>query len=310
MTTTLVTGGTGFIGSHVAAELRERGREVLLLDHMHRHPTPGMEVLYGDIRDPIDVMEAMAHADSWIHLAGVLGTAETVQDPRPAAVTNILGGLNVLEAAAHYNVPGVNIAVGNYWMNNPYSITKNTVERFCDMYRRERGVPVTVVRALNAYGPGQVPAAPYGPSKVRKITPAFVCRALTDTPIEIYGDGSQVMDMIHVDDVAIILVNALEVTERKGPIETVIEAGTGRETTVLDIAQLVAAEVAAQTDMDPEITFLPMRAGEPERSVVLGNPGTLAAVGVDPKALYTLEDGLSETVAWYRENWLPAYLAS
>lgn len=310
MTTTLVTGGTGFIGSHVANYLHEEGHDVLILDHMHRHPTPGMEVLYGDIRDPIDVMEAMAHADSWIHLAGVLGTAETVQDPRPAAVTNILGGLNVLEAAARYQVPGVNIAVGNYWMNNPYSITKNTVERFCDMYRRERDVPVTVVRALNAYGPGQVPAAPYGPSKVRKITPSFVCRALWGEPIEVYGDGSQVMDMIHVDDVAMILYEALRTTEEVGGLETVIEAGTGRETTVLDIAQLVAAEVSAQTEMDPEISFLPMRAGEPEQSVVLGNPGTLAAIGVDPKRLTLLEDGMEETVTWYRESWLPHFLAS
>lgn len=309
MTTTLVTGGTGFIGSYVASELFTRGRDVLLLDHLHRHPTPGMEVLYGDIRDPVDVSEAMAHADSWIHLAGVLGTAETVQDPRPAAITNIMGGLNVLEAAAHYTLPGVNIAVGNHWMNNPYSITKSTVERFCDMYRRERGVPVTVVRALNAYGPGQAPAAPYGPSKVRKITPSFVCRALTDTPIEIYGDGSQVMDMIHVADVARVLVDTLEVTEASGGLDTVIEAGTGRDTTVLDIARLVAAEVGAQTSMDPEIEFLPMRAGEPESSVVLGNPATMAAVGVDLKSLVVLEDGIASTVEWYRKNWLPAYLS-
>lgn len=309
MTTTLVTGGTGFIGSYVVEALLERGRQVLVLDHMHRHPTPGVSTIYGDIRDPIDVSEAMAHADSWIHLAGVLGTAETVQDPRPAAVTNILGGLNMLEAAAHYKTPGVNIAVGNHWMDNPYSITKSTVERFCNLYRDERGVEVSVVRALNAYGPRQVPAAPYGPSKVRKITPSFVCRALAGDPIEVYGDGSQVMDMIHVADVADILVEALQVTETVGCVRGVLEAGTGRSTTVLDIAQAVANEVGTQTGADPEIRFLPMRAGEPERSVVLGNPGTLAAIDVDPKRLMTLEDGLESTVLWYRQTWLPGYRA-
>jgi UDP-glucose 4-epimerase len=108
----------------------------------------------GDIRDATSVTEAVSHADGVIHLAGVLGTQETIDNPRPAAETNILGGLNVLEAIAQYGVPAVNIAVGNHWMNNTYSITKSTVARFADMYNRYRGTRVSVVRALNAYGPG------------------------------------------------------------------------------------------------------------------------------------------------------------
>jgi UDP-glucose 4-epimerase len=300
MHTTLVTGAVGFIGSHVVDTLQARGRQVIAFD---RRTCPGTETILGDIRDPAAVTDAMSHADSWIHLAGILGTQETIANPVPAAETNILGGLNVLQAAAQYGLPGVNIAVGNHWESNTYSISKSTTERFCSMYRAYRGLPVTTVRALNAYGPRQTVAAPFGPSKVRKIMPSFICRALTGAPIEVYGDGNQVMDMVHVRDVASILVDALVRTEAHGGIDTVLEAGTGRRTTVLDIARTVGRVVG-----DPDIKHLPMRPGETPGAVVLADPATMKVLGPRP-ALITLEQGIAETVAWYRDNWLPGWAA-
>lgn len=294
----LVTGGSGFIGSHVVSRLTAAGHSVLLFD---RHATAaartGVDVFLGDVRDATAVTEAMAHADSFIHLAGVLGTQETITNPRPAAETNVLGGLNVLEAAAQYRLPGVNIAVGNHWMDNTYSITKSAVERFTRMFNAERGTAVTTVRALNAYGPGQSPSAPYGTSKVRKIMPAFICRALSGEPIEVYGDGAQIIDMIHVRDLAAILVAALEWTVTHGAAETVIEAGTGRPTTVNDIARAVLAEVGDAAGL----RYLPMRPGEPPSSVVLGDPATLAHVGYSAP-LTTLEAGVTDTVAYLRST--------
>lgn len=297
MTTTLVTGAVGFIGSYVVEALQARGRDVIAFD---RRTCPGVETILGDIRDAAAVTDAMAHADSWIHLAGVLGTQETISNPVPAAETNILGGLNILQAAAQYELPGVNIAVGNWWENNTYSISKSTIERFAAMYRLYRQLPVTTVRALNAYGPRQSIATPFGPSKVRKIMPSFVCRALTGAPIEVYGDGSQIMDMIHVRDVADTLVRALEHTELYGGIDTVLQAGTGRRTTVLDIAQTVIKQ-AGQGD----IIHLPMRPGETPGAVVLADPRTLDMLSPQPPT--TLEEGIAETVAWYRDHWLPGW---
>jgi UDP-glucose 4-epimerase len=296
--TVLVTGGNGFIGRYTTEELVKRGYAVSALDTRYRDGGPGVTTVLGDIRDAVSVTEAVAHADGVIHLAGVLGTQETVRNPRPAAETNILGGLNVLEACAQYDVPLVNIAVGNYWMNNTYSITKNTIERFVDMHVRFRGSRMTVVRALNAYGPRQSVSAPYGPSKVRKIMPSFICRALSHEPIEIYGDGEQIMDMIYVADVARILVDALEETGRYGALGT-LEAGTGRETTVNQIAAMVADEVARQANIACEIKHIDMRPGEDANSVVLGDPETLGAIGLGAKDLKTLEDGLVETVRYF-----------
>lgn len=301
METVLVTGGNGFIGTYVVDELVKRGYHVSVLDTRWR-PTPeGVDLVLGDIRDATSVTEAVAHADGVIHLAGVLGTQETISNPRPAAETNILGGLNVLEAAVQYNLPMVNIAVGNFWMNNTYSITKNTVERFAEMLVRYRGAKVTTVRALNAYGPRQVAAAPFGPSKVRKVMPSFICRALSGEDIEVYGDGEQIMDMIFVGDVANVLVTALEHTAEHGPVRSVLEAGTGRETTVNDIANTVLAEVTSKFEFYPKLVHLPMRPGEDERSVVLGNPATLEAIGIDSARFTTLEEGVRKTVLYFAQ---------
>ena len=295
----LVTGGSGFIGRHVCTELLERGHTPVIFDRHIRARREGCEQILGNTRDAESVTEAVAHVDGVIHLAGVLGTAETIDNPRPAAETNVLGGLNVFEAVAQYGLPAVNIAVGNHWFNNTYSITKNAAERFALMFNAERGTQIAVVRALNAYGPHQVPCAPYGASKVRKIMPSFICRALTGSPIEVYGDGQQIMDMVHVRDVARTLVNALVVPH--GIYDRVMDCGTGRRTTVNKIAGLVAAETGA------EVTHLPMRAGEKPGETVVADVTSLP-LQVAGYTFTGLEDGIVETVDWYRDYWLPSWL--
>lgn len=302
----LVTGGTGFIGSYVVDELAARGHEPVILD---RHilsnaifpPVKLRGHYFGDIKDATLVTDAVAHVDGVIHLAGVLGTQETIANPLPAAETNVLGGLNVIQACAQYDVPLVNIAVGNYWENNTYSISKNTVERFVEMTRKYIGAPMASVRAFNAYGPGQVPAEPYGPSRVRKIMPSFICRALTGLPIEVYGDGDQIMDMIYVQDVARALVTTLEYVASGNIPEVTVEAGTGRATTVNDIAEIVRHKVAIALGKDMvDIDHLLMRPGESERSIVQADATTLNQIGMSAHSLTRLETGVEDTIAYFQ----------
>lgn len=289
----LVTGGSGFIGTHTIRRLLAEGHDPVVFDRQGRKSD--LEVIIGDTRDASAVTEAVAHVEGVIHLAGVLGTQETIVNPRPAVETNVLGSLNVFQAVAQYELPAVYIAVGNHWMENTYSISKTCAERFAQMFNIERAASIAIVRALNAYGPGQSVAVPFGCSKVRKIIPAFVCRALSGTPIEVYGDGEQVMDMVYVEDVADVLVRALEHGPRYG--NTVYEAGTGRDTTVNEIARKVIATVG-----EGAIEHLPLRPGEPPASVVLGRPHTLYPLFGKMHSLVKLEDGLARTVEWFREN--------
>lgn len=316
----LVTGGAGFIGSYVVDRLLAQGTEVLVLDHSTpgtlrtNEAREGVEIFHGDVRDDVAVTEAAAHVDGVIHLAAVLGTQETIKNPRPAAYTNILGSLNVLEAANQYDLPVVYAGVGNYWMREhgagTYTITKTAIEDFIRMYNHFRDGRISVVRPVNAYGPRQSVAAPFGTSKVRKIMPSFICRALTQTPIEVYGNGLSVSDCVHVADVAEVFVRALNVTEG-GQLGN-YEVGPEESLTVKEIAELVSVTAALKTgSATVPIEHLPMRPGEVPNSVTKAKAGSLAPLGLDPsKDFISLQQGVYDTVSWFHENWLPSYQAA
>jgi UDP-glucose 4-epimerase len=317
-----ITGGAGFIGGYVAQVALERGHQVVVFDRQGRignvaelagviaRVGGSIESFLGDIQDSTAVTELAAHVDGIIHLAACLGTQETIQNPRPAAETNIVGGLNFLEACTQYGIPGVYIGVGNHWMDNTYSISKTTVERFVRMFNAERGGRFNIVRLVNAYGPGQSIAPPFGPAKVRKITPSFICRALTGNPIEVYGDGSQVSDMVYVRDGAEALVRGLEAAAEGITFDRPVEVGSVRPVRVIDVAQAVSEIVYRKTGkIGPPIVGLPMRPGETPGTPVTADTSTLEFVGMDPADLVQLGPGLEATIDWYAAHWLPGYLA-
>lgn len=294
-----VTGGNGFIGTYVCEELVARGHEPLVLDQRGRVGDVSWEVMIGDIRDATAMVELAAHCDGIIHLAAVLGTQETIRNPRPAAETNLMGGLNFLEAVAQYDLPGVNIAVGNHWMNNSYSISKTAVERFVHMFNANRGTRVNNVRVVNAYGPRQAAAEPFGSGKVRKITPAVICRALTGWPVELYGGGHQISDMVWVGDVARALVSALDAAQQGTVLKEVVEVGPTESRSIRSVAELIIELCVARGYPRVPIVDLPMRPGEDPGAVVSADPETLRAVGIDPASLVGLEEGMARTVDWF-----------
>lgn len=284
----LVTGGTGFIGSYVVDNLIEKGYTPVIFDHKNTGHRKDVEVFLGDTRDFTAVSEAVAVCDGVIHLAGVLGTQETINEPRPAVETNIFGGLNVFQSCRNYGKKCVYIAVGNHTENNSYSISKTTAERFALMFNREHGTKIAVVRGLNAYGPRQKD------QPVRKIMPNFVIPSINNEEITIYGDGEQGMDMIYVADLAEILVRAL--TEDHGVYDRVFEAGTGFAPTVNYIAKKVMKIAGGGY-----VKHVPMRPGETPRSVVVGAPETLRPLfGGEVPIFTSLEDGIRNTIDYYR----------
>ena len=293
----LVTGGAGFIGSYVVEKCIERGHEPIIFDHYNRQEEYPCPVILGDVRDEVAVTEAMAHVDAWIHLAAVLGTQETIDNPRPAAQSNLMGGLNMLAAAKQYNLPGTYIGVGNHWMNNPYSITKTMIERFVSMYNKEHGTRVNIVSAMNAYGPRQRPVPPWGDSKVRKITPSFICRALTGEDIEVYGNGKQISDMCWVGDVAHALVVATEKAAQDIVFPEAVEVGPAHSKQVGEIAHLIVH----LTGSDSQVVNLPMRPGEIPGATVSADINTLKYVDMTEASLMPVAKGMEITIDYYRE---------
>lgn len=321
MTKVLVTGGAGFIGSHVIDWLIESGFKVLAFDHSapgflrNLHPDDALEFFHGDVLDDVAVTEAAAHVDGIVHLAAVLGTQETIQNPRPSAQTNILGAMNVFEAAVQYDLPVVYAGVGNHWMREhgagSYTISKTVVEDYARMYNQFRGAKITVVRPVNAYGPRQSIAAPFGSSKVRKIIPSFACHALAGLDIEVYGDGTQISDCVHVFDVARVFVEALRWTAINGPGPHAFEVGPVQSTSVNDVARMIAKEAAILTGQSypVDIHHVPMRPGEVPNAVVSADTMTLEPLDIDPADFISLENGLTQVVRWYAKTWLPGWQA-
>lgn len=292
----LVTGGLGFIGGHVMEELAARGYYPIAFDRIMKTdktmlPNCEYEVFMGDIRDRNAVSTAVSMVDGAINLAGLLGTAEAVDNPFPAAEANILGGLNFLQACREHNKRGVQIAVGNHFMNNTYSITKTTTERFALMFNEEHGTKIAVVRGLNAYGERQKH------KPIRKITPNFVTKALRGEKITIFGSGESVMDMIYVKDLAIILADALLSENVK--FDKVYSAGPGVKSTVNDIADVINN----LTGNEAGVEHTEMRAGETDNSVVLGEPETLKDIYPKGFEFETLEEGMKHTVDWFKKHY-------
>lgn len=289
----LITGSSGFIGSHVVEEALKRSLTPVCFDRHVGHAYPkGCEIILGDVRDAEAVNAAIQGVDYAINLAGILGTQETIDNPIPSVETNIIGALNFLNACRptkFHQVKATQIGVGNYWMNNSYSISKSAVERYCLMYNKEHGTKVAVVRGLNAYGERQKH------KPVKKVVPNFIVRALNNADIEIYGDGRQIMDMIYVKDLAKILIDAC--VKNHGVYDQVFEAGTGRRTSV----NWVAKQIIKASGKKSKIVYLPMRPGETKGAVVLANPETLRPLG--DYEFVRFERAIKWVVEWYRGNY-------
>ena len=287
----LVTGGSGFIGSHVVENLLTRESGVVVFERRRKgNNREGVDMFLGDVRDTEAVIDAVGSCDGVIHLAGMLGTQETIKRAMDATEVNILGSLNVLYACRLHDIRVVLVSAGNHWMNNAYAITKSATERFGIMYRKEFGMQVAIVRGFNIYGPRQR-AEP-----VRKVVPNFVLHALKGEDLIVYGTGNQIMDMIYVEDVAEIIVRAL--LGNHGASDTVIEAGMGRDTTINELAALVVRLSRSES----RIRHVDMRPGEDPESVVKADVDTLRTLGFSPESLTSLEEGLRKTVEWYRDQ--------
>ena len=299
----LITGGCGFLGSHLVDQMVAEGCSVLVFDRVYKKElwdeygwsqNPMVSFMLGDIKDRDSVFEAVHQSDMWVNLAGLLGTAEMINNPIPAVEVNVLGALNVFDAARLYKKRGVQIDVGNYWMNNPYSITKSIASRFASMYNKEHDTDIRIVRGMNVFGERQK----HRP--IRKLFPNLVIPALLNKPITLYGTGDQIMDLIYVKDIADILSRALLLDDV--PNDVSYEAGIGDNQTINQTAKLVLE----LTGSSSELVHKPMRSGEDKMSVVQitdqGWEDLKTHLGFMKQDLTPFSQAVQNSIQWYRDN--------
>jgi UDP-glucose 4-epimerase len=296
----IVTGGAGFIGSHVADALVVRGDEVHVLDDLSkgkRENVPaGAELHVADIRDPDAVFDAV-RPETVFHLAAQADVRVSVERPAFDADVNVVGTVRILEASRRHGAHVVFASSGGAIYGEcdgpapetaprrplaPYGTSKLCGEEYLETYNRLYETRHVSLRFGNVYGPRQEPHGEAG-------VVAIFMGLLRDggTP-RIFGDGSQTRDYVYASDVAAALVRAIE---HDGGVFNV---GTGIETSVLELY----SAIQAATGVEREPTFEPLRQGELQRSVL---DVSLAARELGWRPATSLAEGLASTWEWVRE---------
>jgi nucleoside-diphosphate-sugar epimerase len=274
----LVTGGAGFIGSHVVEELLRIGAKVRVLDNFStgkaanlQHLARSVEVVRRDIRYPDEVCEAMVGAEAVFHLAAVVSVPNSIADPVETVDVNVLGTTNVFTAALRTRVkrvvyassaavygdcteiPAVEGVEGR--VLSPYGLSKKMNEETAELFARSYGMSLVGLRYFNVVGQRQDPNGAYA-----AVVPKFCALAKEGKSLPIFGDGLQSRDFVSVRDVARANVLAAEATVEGSHV---VNVGVGRGATVLELAKTILDLSGSAAGVE----FKPARAGDIRESI-------------------------------------------
>jgi dTDP-glucose 4,6-dehydratase len=309
----LVTGGAGFIGSHlVDALLADPDRRVTVLDRLsvggsranleeHEHD-PRLRFVLGDVNDADLVRDVVADVDAVIHAAAESHVDRSIDEVRGFLEANLMGTQTMLDAVRAAGVRLLMISTDEVYgagdpagglftedaplaPRSPYALSKAAADLLCGVYRQTYGVDVTVVRGTNAYGPRQI----------ERVIPTFTICALEGLPVPVYAAGEQRREFLHVRDWVRAVLTVLD----DGTGDEVYNIGGGTELSNLALAERIVALVGVSDDL---IAFVPDRPGHDFRYGI--TDARVRALGWTPEVGF--EEGLADTVAWYRDNreWL------
>lgn len=313
-----VIGGAGFIGGYVVGELvqchKHGGHQVVVFDlqgEMDPEVLTGMElcppedvtIVKGDVRDAAAVAELIKSVDGVIHLATASDAEAAIDDPRLAFETDIQGSLNVFKAASEHQVPVVYVSE----LDDRRTFGKAMAEDLAHQFNTEQGGQIAIVRPALVYGRWQPVTGPDGLSETPEVVPSAIYRALTDTPIDLPGGGTQECDWVHVEDVASVIVTALiSVIEMGSPPSRPVEIGRIDSRSVHDMAYIVARAAVSEggKERKVDINYLPAQAGK-NADTAKADTETLWQIGMDASDLMPLEEGIPLTVEHYAWDWLP-----
>lgn len=306
MTRILVTGGAGFIGSHLARYYQTSGAEVIVLDdfstgHRSNLEQTDVRLVEGSILDRDLLRHACTGVDYVFHLAALISVVESMLDPQRCVEVNAIGTLNVLAAARDAGVRKVVFSssaavygedrLGDRHENeltrpmSPYGVTKLDGELYLEMARRAYGLETVSLRYFNVFGPRQDPRSEYSP-----VVASFIECALRGDDVVIYGDGRQTRDFVYVDDV--VAANVL--VAEKPDLVGVYNVGQGHGTTILDLAVTIIRLIGSTS----RICHKAPRPGDITHSVA--NMTRLREAGYCNTT--ALESGLRSTIESFRRS--------
>lgn len=299
----LVTGGAGFIGSHIVEHYQQVASEIRVLDNLrtgYRHNLDGLDCTFieGSVTDRDVVRHAVEGVDLVFHMAALVSVPESMERPSECVDINVHGLLNVLEEASAAGARKLVFAssAAVYGDNpevpkretmipepkSPYAITKLDGEYYLDLFRREGRLETAAIRFFNVFGPRQDPKGAYAAA-----VPIFIERAIKGEPIVIYGDGDQTRDFIYVKDI----VGALTYAAEHGELTGVYNAGYGGQMTINELAH----EIIRLTGSTSPIQHTADRPGDVRHSRAAVD--LLTSTGWKPA--FTLADGLHNTIRSY-----------
>lgn len=311
----LVTGGAGFIGSHIVQTLLQEGHAVRILDNfstgkrenieelVQRFNGHSLEVLEGDVRNASDVGQAVRGVEVLFHEAAFVSVPQSMDEPQTCFDVNITGTSLLFDAARRAGVRRAVVASSAavygesealplveetpLQPKSPYAVSKRVNEMYAELFTGAFGFEVAALRYFNVYGPRQRPDSMYAAA-----VPIFARRLLDNKPVTVYGDGGQTRDLINVRDIVRANLIASEHPNAAGKIFNIC---TGVETRLLDLLDVMYELLP---DAPSHVHTAP-RPGDIYRSV--GSPQK-AAEQIGFRAEVSLVDGLKETVDWMRSH--------
>jgi len=301
----LVTGGAGFIGSHIVERLRSRGDAVRIADDFssgRRENVPaGVDVVEGDLADPAVAKKAVAGCEFVIHQAAIPSVPRSVNDPVRSHRANVDGTLNVLIAARDAGAKRVVFAGSSSVYGDaavlpkredmrpaplsPYALQKLVGEQYCQMFTRLYGLETVVTRYFNVFGPRQQPGSPYS-----GVISLFIEALAEGRAPKLHGDGKQTRDFTFVGDVVTGVLRCCEAPNVAGEV---INVAAGGRISLLELIR--SLQMILGTNVTPE--FGPTREGDVRDSQAdIGKARKL--LGFAPTLPF--DEGLRQTVAWYQ----------
>jgi len=306
----LVTGGGGFIGSNIVSALLAQGEQVRVLDNFATGRRANLvpwaeqiEIIEGDVRSYHIVQEAVAGADYVLHQAALPSVPRSVRDPITTDQVNVIGTLNVLQAARDACVKRmIYVSSSSIYGDtptlpkheampanplSPYAISKLAGEQYCQSFWRLYGFETVCLRYFNVFGPRQDPASQYS-----AVIPRFIKAMLQGEPITVHGDGRQSRDFTYVSNVVHANMQACIAPDAPGQVFNI---ACGQRHSLLDLIGLLARII----EVNPDVIHSPSRSGDVAHSLA-DITAAQSTLGYEPNVDF--EQGLRETVAWYKNG--------